>query len=187
MDKVFIKTLGCKVNTYDSDALVQQFRSLGVEMVDDQADATLTVVNTCSVTAKADKEARYLFRKFKRDNPTGKIVATGCYAQVDSAKISEMVDVDFIVPNEAKNDLASLVLKTLRNPAKSEFSANKLPLNTKAVRDNKQGHFKSSLQSFPKIDPSRTRAFLKIQDGCNGFCSYCLIPYARGASRSVSP
>lgn len=187
MSTVYIKTLGCKVNSYDSDALAAQFKALGYRMVDDASVASVAVINTCSVTAKADRDSRYIFRRLKRDNPTTKVVATGCYAQVDSASISELSEVDYVVPNESKDQLADLITQALDPQKETPFAENKLPETVEAVKANRQGHFKSSLESYPRIDPNRTRAFLKIQDGCNGFCSYCLIPYARGASRSVAP
>lgn len=187
MQNVYVKTLGCKVNTYDSDSLETQFREKGYQVVKDPKNADISILNTCSVTENADKEARYLLRRFKRENPEALIVATGCYAQTDSQKLLDMNDVDLVFPNEVKDRVASVSdeqLKLKRSGA--ELSAPKLPADVKPVKENRQGHFKSSLKMLA-ADSSKTRAFLKIQDGCNGFCAYCLIPYARGASRSVEP
>lgn len=187
MRRVYVKTLGCKVNNYDSDSLETQFKGQGYQVVHDPKDADISILNTCSVTENADKEARYLLRRFKRENPEALIVATGCYAQTDSQKLLDMTDVDLIFPNEVKEKLVSLSHQELvnREAGKSATTA-RIPEGVKPVRANRQGHFKTSL-NMTATDTSKTRAFLKIQDGCNGFCSYCLIPFARGASRSVRP
>lgn len=183
---VYVKTLGCKVNTYDTHALENQFKELGYQLVDSPEAASVSVLNTCSVTENADKEARYLLRKFRRENPDAVVVATGCYAQTDSQRLVEMDEVDLVFPNQAKDQLATATHSFFaRRQLDPELvPGSKLPQGLAAVSGNRQGHFKSSL-SMLSAESSQTRAFLKIQDGCNGFCSYCLIPYARGASRSV--
>lgn len=190
MPKLYIKTLGCKVNTYDTHALENQFKALGYETVDTPEFADVSVLNTCSVTENADKEARYLLRRFRRENPKAVVVATGCYAQTDSQRLVEMDEVDLVFPNETKDLVAAATHAFAQRQVPGERSLGdartKLPSHVKAVSGNKQGHFKSSL-TLLDADQSQTRAFLKIQDGCNGFCTYCLIPYARGASRSVAP
>jgi len=184
---VYIKTLGCKVNTYDSHALENQFRQRGYVIVERPEDAGIAIINTCSVTENAAKEARYLLRKFHKSNPAALRVVTGCYAQIDSATLAELDEVDFVVPNEAKELLVSLVDQGLKAPGGLKGKIGKIPLGLEAVRENKQSHFKSSLTLFDRASSEQTRAFIKIQDGCNGFCSYCQIPYARGSSRSVQP
>ena len=187
MKKVFVKTLGCKVNTYDTHALENEFKRKGFDIVNDPKDAAISILNTCSVTDNADKDARYHLRRFKRDNPEALVVATGCYAQTDSQKLVDMGEVDLVFPNEVKDKVVEQTVSHLENIENGgSLPENKLPENTKAVSANKQGHFKTSL-NLEESDSSQTRAFLKIQDGCNGFCSYCLIPYARGASRSAHP
>ena len=184
MEKIYIKTLGCKVNTFDSHALENQFKAKGFALVDSPGEATISLVNTCSVTANADKEARYLARRLRREGPDSLVVMAGCYAQTDSARLAEMSEVDVIVPNESKEELVPFVLEQLEARKRGD-AVQRMPTGTKAVSENKQAHFKSSLTLFDRADSSQTRAFVKIQDGCNGFCTYCLIPYARGASRSV--
>jgi len=186
-ESVYIKTLGCKVNTYDSHALENQFRKSGYRIAQNPEDANITVINTCSVTENASKEARYYLRKFHKSNPDSLRVVTGCYAQIDSAKLAELKEVDFVVPNEAKEHLVNLVHEGLKTSKRLKNLTYKLPEGLATVSDNKQGHFKSSLTLFDQASSEQTRAFIKIQDGCNGFCSYCQIPYARGSSRSVSP
>ncbi len=185
--KVFIKTLGCKVNTYDGDSLITELKKRGYVIVDDAGQADIAILNSCSVTTEADKESRYILRRYRRDNPKGTIVATGCYAQTDSHALAAMDEVDLVIPNTEKQDFVGILeakLPQIKDQGRSWLD--KLPDGVKAVEANRQGHFKSQLVLKP-ADPSRTRSFLKIQDGCNGFCTYCIIPYARGASRSVRP
>ena len=185
MRRVYVKTLGCKVNSYDSDELETRFKAKGYEVSSDPSTADISILNTCSVTAGADKQARYYLRRFRRENPAAIIVATGCYAQTDSDRLLAMPDVDFIIPNEVKKTVVDVADGQLsRKFSGQSFSQPKFPKDLTPVKENRQGHFKSSLAMLP-TNSAKTRAFLKIQDGCNGFCSYCLIPYARGASRSV--
>lgn len=186
MASVYIKTLGCKVNTYDTHALENQFKNQGYQLVDDPKNAAIAILNTCSVTHNADREARYYIRRFKRANPNSLVVATGCYAQTDSQRLLEMSEVDLIIPNEIKDQVVQQSHLALQKYQLGERPASKLPTGVAPVKENKQGHFKTSLNML-QADSDQTRAFLKIQDGCNGFCTYCLIPYARGASRSVAP
>ncbi len=188
MKTVHIHTLGCKVNTFDSRALESQFISGGYTLVDDWRLADVQIINSCSVTANAEKEARYLIRRFDRERPDSLRVITGCYAQTDSARLVEMAELDFVVPNEAKDQLLPLVERGLQLRRQGQMPASKLPAHIKVVAENRQQHFKSATTFFDQVNgEAQTRTFLKIQDGCNGFCAYCLIPYARGASRSVPP
>ncbi len=177
--RIYVKTMGCKVNNHDSQTLIQQMRNKGYILVDDPKNSDIQVINSCSVTEKADKETRYLTRRYKRENPQAQVVVTGCYAQTDSAKLTSLETVDLVVPNSRKTDLVEL-LDSIHS------SEGKLPAGEKPISQNRQTHFKSSLTLFDEVEPTNSRAFLKIQDGCNGFCSYCLVPYARGASRSVA-
>lgn len=179
--KVYIKTLGCKVNSFDSRVLENQFRAKGYEISSSHEDADIQVINSCSVTENAEREARYLLRRYKRENPKSLRVITGCYAQIHSSELKDLEEVDFIVPNEVKNDLLTLIENKIQG------TENKLPSEVKAVRDNRQSQFKSSVVVFDEAISDQTRAYLKVQDGCDGFCAYCQIPYARGASRSVPP
>lgn len=184
MERIYVKTLGCKVNTFDSHAIENQFKAIGCELVDTPEGADIAVVNTCSVTQNADKEARYLARRFRRESPDSLVVMTGCYAQTDSQRLMDMSEIDIVVPNEVKDQIVPFVLAQL-DARRRGIDVQRMPAGVKSVSENKQSHFKSSLTLFDKADSTQTRAFVKIQDGCNGFCTYCLIPYARGASRSV--
>lgn len=192
LPKVHLKTLGCKVNTYDGDAILTAFRERGYEPTDQPELADITILNSCSVTSAADRESRHLIRRYKRANPEGLVVATGCYAQTDSDALTQMPEVDLVIPNSHKQDIVALVNdhRTQHQgtslPQAPRDPATKLPAGAQVVKANRQGHFKQALTLQP-ADPSRTRSFLKIQDGCNGFCTYCLIPYARGQSTSVKP
>lgn len=187
MTSIYVKTLGCKVNTFDSQALEAQFERSGYRLSTDFAEADVALINTCSVTEAAEKEARYWLRRFYRAKPDAVRVVTGCYAQINSERIAELKEVDFIVPNEVKENLVPLVAERLRAIGDSETFTSKLPPGVKSVKDNKQAHFKSALTLFDQPSSTQTRSFIKIQDGCDGFCAYCQIPYARGTSRSVAP
>lgn len=185
MPRLYVKTLGCKVNTFDSHALINQFRADGYELVEDATLADVTVVNTCSVTANSDREARYLARRLRRSNPDTLLVYTGCYAQTDSATLAAMDEIDFVVPNAVKDRLLEVAKTGAELKRHGLKAASKLPEGSVAVSANRQTHFKSAVTFFDHADSAMTRIFLKIQDGCDNFCTYCLIPYARGASRSV--
>jgi threonylcarbamoyladenosine tRNA methylthiotransferase MtaB len=184
MASVYVKTLGCKVNTFDGHALENQFKAKGYALTTDPQQADITVINTCSVTANAEREARYLARRLRRECPDTLLVFTGCYAQTDSARLVAMDEIDLVVPNAAKERLVETVAANIEARQSGSVTA-KLPEGITAVKDNKQTHFKSAVTLFDRASSEQTRAFVKVQDGCNGFCTYCLIPYARGASRSV--
>ncbi len=180
--RVFIKTLGCKVNAFDAQVLHKQFSDQGFEVLDSPLHADVTVINTCSVTQQAEKEALYLLRRYQRENPTALRVVTGCYAQIASDALAQRSEIDCVIPNEQKNLVVPTVVEHLaaRQRGDSLMPAVK---NFATTPTNQQ--FKSSLVFFDRPEATQTRAFVKIQDGCNGFCTYCQIPYARGASRSV--
>jgi threonylcarbamoyladenosine tRNA methylthiotransferase MtaB len=185
---VYLKTLGCKVNAFDAQVLQKQFVDQGFTLLDSPEGAQVTVINTCSVTQQAEKEALYLLRRYQRENPEGLRVVTGCYAQIASTALAARPEVDCVIPNEQKGQLVPIVLQHLSQgalpPAEGAGVAPEaLPKNYATTDTHEQ--FKSSLVFFDRPQATQTRAFVKIQDGCNGFCSYCQIPYARGASRSV--
>lgn len=181
MPTIFVKTLGCKVNAFDSHVLAYQFQQRGFVVGDQVEQARVIVINSCSVTANADKEALYYARKFRRQNQRALLVITGCYAQTNSSYLSRYPEIDFVVPNDHKPQLVTLVCQRL-----SEMTdGSKLPTTAVAVSDNRQAHFKLAQTLSDHIDNSAVRKYVKVQDGCNGFCSYCIIPYARGASISV--
>ncbi len=163
-------TLGCKINTFESLALKEQLAGAGVTLLPDSAGADLCIINTCTVTAKTDAESRRVIRRVKRANPKCVIAVTGCYAQLKPDEISELEGVDYVFDNTAKGGLVEHILNLNdgRRVVASDISKEK-----------------SFLNLSPK-ELDRNRAFLKIQDGCDAFCSYCIVPYARGRSRSLS-
>lgn len=181
MPSVFIKTLGCKVNAFDSHALNFQLRQGGFELSEDAAQAEVTIINSCSVTARAEQEALYYARRLRRLNPQSFLVITGCYAQTNSGPLSKHPDIDFVVPNTHKPELVALL------NARLQSGQGKLPADAQPVTANKQAHFKLAQTLSDHVSSNTTRRYVKVQDGCNGFCTYCIIPYARGASISVPP
>ncbi len=168
MKRVAISTLGCKTNQFESAAMVEQLQDAGYRIVPFSEPSDIYIINSCTVTARTDAETRRLIRRARRLNPASRIVATGCYAQVAPGELEKMPELDSVLGNQEKQFIAKL-LETSEHSV-SDMSA------------IKQGD-PLKLTSFAE----HTRAFLQIQNGCNSFCSYCIVPYARGRSRSVSP
>ncbi len=165
-----IKTFGCKVNTYDSSLLEK--RLMGEGFVRDEIPQ-VHILNTCAVTAEATKEARREVRRLKARNPHCVVVVTGCAAQVDTDKFIDLQEADLIVANSHKADFVDILARHLRGEGEA--------------RVYKSNIFKKEeFEPGGGIESSKTRAFLKIQDGCNSFCTFCVIPFARGKSRSLS-
>lgn len=160
--KVSVITLGCKVNEYESQAIMHEFKSNGYEVTEGLVVADVYVVNTCSVTNIGDRKSRQMLAKISKLNPNAKIVVCGCSVQKDPSKFLTHPQVVAVIGNEAKYDVVSALnneTKTLRE----------LPTD-----------YRSMLEPIT----TRSRQYIKIQDGCNYFCSYCIIPYLRGRSRS---
>lgn len=170
--RIAITTLGCKINQYDS-AVIQNRLQADHAFVPFEEAADCYVINTCTVTDRADWEARQLVRRAKRANPTAKVLVTGCYAQVSAQEVAAVPGVDFVVGLNRLDDLIRFV----------ESAPEKAP--QLAVSDVKRERGVAVLGT--RALPGHTRAFLKIQEGCNYTCSYCIIPTARGLSRSVPP
>ncbi len=166
-----IHTFGCKVNTYDSSLLEKRFSAAGWEQ--ETAAPRVHVLNTCAVTEEASKEAKRTIRKLKVKDPFCKVVVTGCAAQVDTEFFTDLPGVDLIVANSHKSELEVLIDKL-----------NKDLLTQKVYKSNI--FKKTDLEEGGGVVSSKTRAFVKIQDGCNSFCTFCVIPFARGKSRSLS-
>ncbi|MDX2454290.1 radical SAM protein, partial [Desulfosarcina sp.] len=176
MKKIFIKTLGCKVNQCESEAirnaLVESDPGL-VTSNDGMAD--VVIVNTCTVTRKAAMQSRQAVRQAIRANPGARIVVTGCHAQTAPAELAAIDGVDLIVGNQDKHLIPQQIYSGLPKRAGDDA-----PAASVDIAD--VGRF----QSLPGIaHGNRTRPFLKIQDGCNAFCTYCIVPHARGRSRSL--
>jgi len=167
MKKVAIATLGCKTNQFESASMIEQLMNSGYTIVPFTEMADIYVVNSCTVTAKTDAETRRLIRRARRLNPDARIVATGCYAQVAPGELEKMPEVDAVLGNMEKSAITDLI---------------ELGKNTVSDIGNESTAKALKLETFAE----HTRAFLQIQNGCNAFCSYCIVPYARGRSRSVA-
>ncbi len=174
MKSFAITTLGCKVNRYESEAISEQLVDQGWHQTDKGATASLCIVNTCTVTGKAAMQSRQAVRKIIRNHPGALVVVTGCYAQVAPEVFSSMSGVHCVVGNAFKDRIARLVSRN-----KNHGEAMHLVEDLSAPRP---------FQDLPVTRfGDRTRPFLKIQDGCDAFCAYCIIPHARGRSRSLKP
>ncbi len=167
--RVNFHTLGCKLNFSESSTLARQFEQGGFIRVAPDADADICVINSCSVTEHADKKCRNLIRKLHRRNPTAIIAVTGCYAQLKPQEIAEVDGVDIVLSNNDKGALFERVLELTKSGSAQVYSCDTDSLTT-------------FFAAFSSGD--RTRAFLKVQDGCDYCCSYCTIHYARGSSRN---
>lgn len=167
---VSIVTLGCKTNQFESAAMSEKLQQAGYRQVDFEAGAELVIVNTCTVTAATDAQSRNLIRRARRFNPQARVVVTGCYAQIDPQSLSQLPGVALVIGNQEKSQLLES-LTALDQPDK---------IRVGDIRDSKTIE-PLSLTGFEH----RSRAFVQIQNGCDAFCSYCIIPYARGRSRSV--
>jgi threonylcarbamoyladenosine tRNA methylthiotransferase MtaB len=174
MTTVAVATLGCKVNQFESEALMDALEQRGYALVPFEGGADVAIVNTCTVTHRADFQSRQMVRRALRSNPNSLIIVTGCYPQVEPDAFLKMKANLYLLGNSDKHQIPNLI------PLMQE---GKFP--TVRVEDiQKETHFsETSLHSFHR----HTRAFLKIQDGCNGRCTYCIIPQARGRSRSLQP
>ncbi len=167
---VAIVTLGCKTNQFESAAISEQLAGAGYRQVGFEEGAELVIVNTCTVTSATDSQSRNLIRRARRMNPQARVVVTGCYAQVDPDSLAQLPGVALVVGNEEKKDF----LQRLTRMDQDDL------VQVSDIRVSKQAEA-LSLSSFEQ----RSRAFVQIQNGCDAFCSYCIIPYARGRSRSV--
>lgn len=167
MKKFFIKTSGCKTNAVESALISEILKNNAFEEVDNIKDADFYILNSCSVTHNADSKNLSYLRKAKNENPSIKTVLTGCMAQLEKEKIIQKNIADFVVGNFEKNDIAKILEEGIRYSVSDIFSHKEF--------------------RYEKLkDSKRTRASVKIQDGCNNRCSYCTIPYARGNNRSNS-
>ena len=191
--KIAFTTLGCKVNQYETQALREMFALRGFTVVPEDAPADVCVVNTCSVTNLSDRKSRQALRRFRRDNPGALVVAVGCYAQTGTEALSEMKEVDLIAGTNQKSLLPQLVERSLaeRGKIRSEKKDTHGDKSKAGSRPLVQVMERQALVDFEDLGrieamEGRTRAYVKIQEGCDRFCSYCIIPYARGPVRSRS-
>ena len=176
MPKAALHNLGCKVNAYETEAMQQQLEERGYEIVPFDQKADVYIINTCSVTNIADRKSRQMLHRAKKLNPEAVVAAAGCYVQVASDALKEDDSVDIIVGNNNKARLADILEEYMKDRQGDEGG---YVLDIARAREYEELHV-SRLGEH-------TRAFIKVQDGCNQFCSYCIIPYARGRVRSRKP
>ncbi|MEE9591799.1 MAG: tRNA (N(6)-L-threonylcarbamoyladenosine(37)-C(2))-methylthiotransferase MtaB [Thermodesulfobacteriota bacterium] len=169
---VSITTLGCKSNQYDSFAIEEILEKNNFFIVNSPENADACIINTCTVTGKTDSQSRQLIRKVKRRNPGALVIVTGCYAQVSPQEVAAIDGVDYVLGNPEKERIVEYL------------TASKRPNNYKGKVD--VGAQSNNLGLRTSMAPGRTRAYLKVQDGCDNSCSYCIIPRARGKARSLS-
>lgn len=200
--KAAFHTLGCKVNQYETEAIKENFAARGTEIVGEEDWADVYVINTCTVTNIADRKSRQYIRRMKKLNPDSLMVVTGCYAQVGADELEKMSDVDMIVGNNLKSSICQMVFDELDrrltgvNPEENKESAAGIVSNNGSVHNENSKIEEildySNLDTYEDMglvtsgESEMSRAYIKIQEGCNKFCSYCLIPYARGQIRSRS-
>ena len=173
--KVALHNLGCKVNAYEVEAMQQLLEEAGYEIVPFQEKADVYVINTCSVTNIADRKSRQMLHRAKKMNPAAVVVAAGCYVQAAGEELKKDAAIDVIIGNNRKKDLVPLL---------DEYFAGKHVEEDSLIDIGKTREYEAL--HINKI-ADHTRAFIKIQDGCNQFCSYCIIPYTRGRVRSRKP
>ena len=170
MKKVAFYTLGCKVNQYETEAMSELFSNSGYEICDFDGFADIYVINTCTVTSMSDRKSRQIIRRAKKQNSDAIVIVTGCYSQTNPESVLELDGVNLILGTKDRKNIVTL--------AENTKSTDKLSF----VGDIMKTHTFENLEISHYEE--RTRAFIKIQEGCNQFCSYCIIPYARGPIRS---
>lgn len=176
MRKAALHNLGCKVNSYETEAMTQLLKKAGYEIVSFQNQADVYIINTCSVTNMADRKSRQMLHKAKKQNPNAVVVATGCYVQTATEKVAQDLSIDLVVGNNRKKDIVEIL-----NEYYAEKEAGEQVKEEYVIDINHTDEYEDLEISTVT---EHTRAHLKIQDGCNNFCSYCIIPYARGRIRS---
>ena len=167
--KVAFVSLGCKVNQYETNAMSQEFIKAGYEVAEFTDIADIYIVNTCTVTNVADRKSRQMLRRVKEINPEAVLVATGCYVQVGKEEIEKIEDIDLIIGNNEKKDIVEII---------DNYCNERNAIITDVMHQKEYVEFGTTTYT------EKTRAVVKIQDGCDRFCSYCIIPYARGRVRS---
>lgn len=184
MKSVALHNLGCKVNGYEMDVMQQMLQEKGYKIVPFDEQADIYIVNTCTVTNIADRKSRQMLHKARKMNPEAVVVAAGCYVQTGKEAVIRDAGVDLVIGNNKKKDLIAILEKYLEenNEKDADTNINKKTLDDTTVIDI--GIEKEFENMQLKETACHTRAYIKIQDGCNQFCSYCIIPYARGRVRS---
>jgi threonylcarbamoyladenosine tRNA methylthiotransferase MtaB len=176
MRKAALHNLGCKVNSYETEAMQQLLENAGYEIVPFAEGADVYIINTCSVTNIADRKSRQMLHRAKKMNPGAVVIAAGCYVQAAGEELKKDEAVDLVIGNNKKTDLVSIL--------EDYFAQNKVTEEETVIDISHTTEYENL--SINKIG-DHTRAFVKVQDGCNQFCSYCIIPYTRGRVRSRKP
>ena len=189
MKKAALQNLGCKVNAYETEAMQQLLEEAGYEIVSFHEKADVYVINTCSVTNMADRKSRQMLHRAKKMNPDAAVVAAGCYVQTKEEEAKQDLAIDILIGNNQKNELVHRL---------DEFFAEREEANAENAQKESDTNHQNKVEAVVDINhepqcfeemsltktAEHTRAFVKVQDGCNQFCSYCIIPYARGRVRS---
>ncbi len=197
MKRVAFHNLGCKVNSYELDIMRQKMEERGYTPVPFDEEAEIYVINTCTVTNIADRKSRQMIHKAKKRNPDAVVIAVGCYVETDPGRIGTDSAIDLAIGNNNKGRIAQLLDEFFEKTGDSEGpGAARAPekgADDNLARRTLNGKTMTDLTHRPQYedmqlkDPGHTRAYVKIQDGCNQFCTYCIIPYARGRIRSRRP
>lgn len=172
--KVAFLTLGCKVNQYETNGMTQEFKNSGYEIVEFDEKADIYIINTCTVTNMSDRKSRQFLRQAKKNNTKGIVVAVGCYAQVAKEELEKIPEIDLVLGTNEKIKIVEHVEKFLKDKRENQLIED-------VFKTKEYGDFGSVTYT------EKTRAVIKVQDGCDRFCSYCIIPYARGRVRSRDP
>ena len=191
MKKIALHNLGCKVNSYEIEVMQQKLQEKGYEIVDFGQIADIYIVNTCTVTNIADRKSRQMLHQAKARNPKAIVVAVGCYVQTGGEQALLDESVDLAIGNNKKKEIVEILEAFLKerekNIAEAGESAYTVDPNNKTLNDTSVIDINST-DEYEEMTleqtAEHTRAYIKIQDGCNQFCSYCIIPYARGRVRS---
>ena len=188
MKSVALHNLGCKVNSYEVEVMQQNLQKNGYEIVDFNQKSDIYIINTCSVTNMADRKCRQMLHRARKQNPEAVVVAVGCYVQADAFSIAQDEAIDLLVGNNLKKNIASILNRYMNEEisipvdlGQEEENFLRKTLNNTTVVDVKKADFEDAKM---EQTAEHARAYIKIQDGCNRFCSYCIIPYTRGKVRS---
>ncbi len=190
--KAAFHTLGCKVNQYETEAMKEQFIRAGYEIAEDGERADVYIINTCTVTRLADRKSRQFIRRAHKENPGAVVCVTGCYAQTHTEEAASLEGVEIVCGTDEKNSILKLLSDFFRERERGEASVN-AGTDTESGREKRiLVHPEGALTGYESQGEicsmsGRTRAFIKIEDGCDNFCSYCIIPHARGRVRSRPP
>ena len=185
MKKVALHNLGCKVNAYETEAMQEMLENHGYEIVPFKEGADIYIINTCTVTNMADRKSRQMLHRAKKMNPEAIVVACGCYVQAMKDQVDESIDI--VVGNNRKKDIVEILAEYEENigdqkkPIAKNDEQTEKSIQTELIDIN---HTKEYEELSLSQTVEHTRAYIKVQDGCNQFCSYCIIPYARGRVRS---